>query len=173
MARGREDRKYLISAESRKSQHKAFCVIKPLPQKLYGFTKRSFPLYSSPGERVMVPLGNANRNAGTRKAEKKIKTHTRSVQYYIRRFIYFAVVFRVQSLPRPYRVQPRFRYRSTRADPVLRTLKVKRTTSHGKSFRTILIRFQNRTRNRYNSILLRRGIDTPLFIDRRLAERIF
>lgn len=28
-------RKYLISAESRKSQHRAFCVIKPRPQKLY------------------------------------------------------------------------------------------------------------------------------------------
>lgn len=72
MARGGEDRKYLISAESRKSQHKAFCVIKPLPQKLYGFTKRSFPL-------LLLVLCTRNGSFGecqskcrrTRKAEKK------------------------------------------------------------------------------------------------------
>lgn len=165
MARGREDRKYLISAESRKSQHKAFCVIKPLPQKLYGYTKRSFPLYSSPGERVMVPLGNANRNAGTRKAEKKINKNAHTVCailyspfYLFRRCISRAVstsaVSSTATFPIPFAT-------FTPSSPSLTYSESKTDYKRRKSFRTILIRFQNRVHR-----------DTPLFIDRRLAERI-
>lgn len=66
-------RKYLISAKSRKSQHRAFCVIKPRPQKLYGLQNVCFHP-ARPLCRVMVPLGNANRNA-THKAKKRLYTY--------------------------------------------------------------------------------------------------
>lgn len=67
----RRGRKYLISAKSRKSQHRAFCVIKPCPQKLYGFTKRLFPPRAS-----FVPrngsFGECQSKCHTYKAKKRI-----------------------------------------------------------------------------------------------------
>lgn len=67
----RRGRKYLISAKSRKSQHRAFCVIKPRPQKLYGFTKRLFPPRAS-----FVPrngsFGECQSKCHTYKAKKRI-----------------------------------------------------------------------------------------------------
>lgn len=108
-------RKYLISAESRKSQHRAFCVIKPRPQKLYAGYKTFVSTHSthSPTTRasfvccLMVPLGNANRNATHTRQKIKTRIHWsfkiffffyRSLIYiYIYRFVYVYVVDNTRS----------------------------------------------------------------------------
>jgi len=79
-------RKYLISAKSRKSQHRAFCVIKPRPQKLYGLQNVCFHP-ARPLCRVMVPLGNANRNA-THKAKNRLYTYQYTTYVYNIQYIH-------------------------------------------------------------------------------------
>jgi len=90
-------RKYLISAKSRKSQHRAFCVIKPRPQKLYRLQNVCFHP-ARPLCHVMVPLGNANRNA-THKAKNRLyiyigtihTTYVPIIYYYMRTLFFFRI----------------------------------------------------------------------------------